>query len=218
MGFLFLRFASAKSIRLQRERDVSLLGSPQRLVGAERLAWYWSTFSAIPLPPSASPRCSPAAPAASPAQSNAPEWRNAGVGGAAEQPLFLPRATRSSLPNERRRAGSNNLSLKNCFPEDSRMQEPGESTLPVGGIEKSSATFVRREVAELGKHDAAIQKNSQRERNSLRKLPEIQDRSTTHQAVLSPLILWLNTYVRCTLYFDTSFDTSFKFGEEVVGH
>jgi len=37
-GFRFLRFASAKSIRLQRKRDVSLLGSPQRLVGAERLA------------------------------------------------------------------------------------------------------------------------------------------------------------------------------------
>lgn len=32
------------------ERDVSLLGSPQRLVGAERLAWYWSTFSTALLP------------------------------------------------------------------------------------------------------------------------------------------------------------------------
>jgi hypothetical protein len=44
------------------------------------------------------------------------------------------------------------------------MQEPGESTLPIGGIKKSSATFVRREVAEFGKHGAAVQKNSQRER------------------------------------------------------
>lgn len=100
------------------ERDVSLLGSPQRLVGAERLAWYWSTFSAALLP---SPLAWPRRAAASPRKAT----RRSDVMSRRGQRNNLP----SSLPfspdfcpcnrpeNEHRRTCSNNLSLKNCSLE-----------------------------------------------------------------------------------------------------
>lgn len=108
------------------ERDVSLLGSPQRVGRCWTLSLILIDLLRHPTPFAA--RMAPPKPPHLRAKQRAAEWRNVAEGATKQPslpsslpathplpPRFLPPCNRPF--DERRRACSNNLSLKNCSPE-----------------------------------------------------------------------------------------------------